>query len=141
MHNRVFGAALFCIVVFLIPTVTHAQKFGFEAGGSYDYQSGSFVAPCGCTFAHGVGYGFGAAISYDITSSYNFTSGLKSGVEEQATASPEVFPGNISSRIANGDEQDVKLLYLFVDPLRSVQRCRHEIFSSGIAGVQLSCLE
>jgi hypothetical protein len=122
MRSRIFGSSgiltviFFSIIVFTIPINSNAQKFGIEASGSYDYQSGSFVAPCGCTFARGVGVGFGAALSYDITSLSDFVIGIKSGVEDQVTSAIEVVPGNISARIAGGDEQDVKLLYLSLEP-------------------------
>lgn len=50
---------LFAIVLLslgLLTSVTFGQPLGFEVGVSHDFQNGHFIAPCGCTFADGIGY-------------------------------------------------------------------------------------
>jgi hypothetical protein len=101
-------------IVFFFTDAAHAQ-IGLEVGGSYNIQNGTFVAPCGCTFANGVGIGFTGAVPIDLISLLGITIGIEPGFESQSFKSSEVDPTTLA-QIASGDRQSVNLAYLTVEP-------------------------
>jgi len=98
-----------------LPSLSARAQFGAELGASYNIQNGSYLAPCGCTFAHGVGYGFLAAASLDLYKQMGFTFGIKAGAEQQRFTSAESVPDGLA-KIANGDKEEIALTYLTFDP-------------------------
>ncbi len=91
-----------------IPRAVFSQ-WSAELGANYNLQSGSFVAPCGCTFANGNGYGYHAALSYDFISFAGLALGLKPGFEFENFTS-------VSDYGTNPAHQQVSLNYFSIGP-------------------------
>ena len=79
VKHSVFIGLLFA---FGIPRALFSQ-WSAEFGVTYNSQSGSFQAPCLCTFSNGDGVGYHAALTYDVISFWGLSLGLKPGVEVQ----------------------------------------------------------
>ena len=92
-----------------------SQTLGFEAGLSNNIQNGHYIAPCGCTFAHGTGLGFNGNVFIDLFTPTDFAIGMNSGVQRQQVTDYEVVPVTLQ-RLADGDEQESHLTYLNIGP-------------------------
>lgn len=91
-------------------------QFSVDAGGAYVHQQGSFVAPCGCTYAQGAGFGISGGLAIDLWSSAGLTLGLRGGAVYEQVIAPEVFPADINVRLAGGDKETIRLTYLNLRP-------------------------
>lgn len=111
MRLRILSVIL---LIFVAPVPLFSQ-WSAEIGGTYNVQSGSFLAPCMCTFADGNGNGYNFAVSYDFLSFAGFAMGIKPGVEFQYFKSMEVMPSTLE-RIADGHQEEVGLGYLSIGP-------------------------
>ncbi len=100
---------LLVTLLFLAPITSRAQ-IGFEVGGAYQMQGGSFVAPCGCTFISGTGPGYLGAISYDLFSKDAFTFGLRASWSHEQFTSRESGADPIT-----GDHELVNTSFLGLD--------------------------
>jgi hypothetical protein len=96
---------------FVQPTASFSQ-WAVEVGASYNIQSGSFRAPCGCIFpGGGKGAGFTATGWYDVVSLGPFSLGVEPGFDLQTYTAWEV-PGDRLS----GDQINIQMRYLTFGP-------------------------
>ena len=102
------------VIIALIASNARAQ-FAIELGGSYNIQSGSFKAPCGCTMANGNGFGFFAGAQFNLISLGGLSIGVEPGYEMQKFQSEEVFPDSLIP-VANGDHEEVTMPYISIAP-------------------------
>lgn len=102
------------VIIVCITSNAHAQ-FGIEVGGSYNIQSGSFTAPCGCTMANGSGFGYFAGAQLNLLSFGGFSIGVEPGYEVQQFQSEEVTPDSLVP-VANGDHEAVTMPYITIAP-------------------------
>jgi hypothetical protein len=107
--------ALIILAMMTLSSFSARAQLGAELGASYNIENGSYIAPCGCTFAHGVGYGFFGAASFDLVKLAGFTFGIKAGAEQQRFTSAESVPDGLA-KIANGDQEEIALTYITFDP-------------------------
>jgi hypothetical protein len=105
---------LLLIIIVSIAGNARAQ-FGIEVGGSYNIQSGTFTAPCGCTMANGNGFGYFAGAQFNLISLAGFSVGVEPAYEVQQFTSEEVTPDSLQP-VANGDNEQVTLPYLTLSP-------------------------
>jgi hypothetical protein len=113
---------LLSIILVLSISPTARAQFAVEAGGSYDIQQGTFVAPCGCTFANGTGFGLMATAQFDLVSLLGVTIGIKSGLEQHNIHAKELTAAPYP------DKEDVSITYLTIEPLVRVKIPTTDIF-------------
>jgi hypothetical protein len=115
------------LLLLLFSSVSFAQPFGFEIGAGQSIQTGHFIAPCGCTFAHGKGLSLSGGILYDIFSSGDFTFGARVSVDYMHVTDHEVVPETLVE-IADGDKEETSLTYLVYSPYVRYVIPKTEIF-------------
>ena len=108
------AAPVVIALALLAPGRTLAQGWAVEVGPAYDLQKGSFIAPCGCTFANGSGLGWLGAISYDVVSFGGISIGARVGMDFQNFTSHET--DSLLRQIANGDQEQTRFTFLTIDP-------------------------
>lgn len=96
-------------------SISFSQTLGLEDGISYNIQKGHFKAPCECTFAKGTGLGYASSLFFELPLAEDFEIGIASGIQNQEVTDYEVVPATLQ-RIADGDEQKTRLLYLNISP-------------------------
>jgi hypothetical protein len=111
----------------LFSSASFAQPLGFEIGAGQSVQSGHFIAPCGCTFAHGKGLALTGGILYDIFSSGDFTFGARVSVDYMHVTDHEVVPETLVE-IAGGDKEETSLTYILYSPYVRYVIPKTEIF-------------
>ena len=79
-------------VLTLMSVSTRAQSLGIELGVGQHLQSGSFRAPCGCTFTQGVGNGFSGGLLYDLFSFGGLAIGARGGIDFKQIRSSHYWP-------------------------------------------------
>src|ERR1051325_300286 len=102
------------LIALLFVSNARAQ-FAVEVSGSYDIQNGTYIAPCGCTFANGNGIGYMGAVSMDLIHVIGITIGVKPAYEVQQFTSEEVDPETLAKE-AMGDKEEIKMTLLSVEP-------------------------
>ncbi len=112
--SSIVFASVLSLLLFSSSAV-EAQGWAIEVGPAYNIQKGTFVAPCGCTFADGYGLGLIGSVSASFFSLGGFSVGLGTGVDVQKFTSHEVDPATLL-QYANGDQEEIKLAYVNIDP-------------------------
>ena len=115
MKTNLSTLVVFSFLALMLPSATFAQGWAVEVGPAYDLQKGTFIAPCGCTFSDGNGLGLIGAVSASFLSLGGVSIGLSTGVDIQKFTSNEIDPSSLL-QIANGDQEEIKLAYVSLDP-------------------------
>src|SRR5438105_5591748 len=106
LTSRFQTIALFAAILITLAHPARAQ-IGVELGIGQTTQHGSYIAPCGCTFANGTGIKILGGLPIDLFSFSNFTIGVKPGFDYDQFTSHEMEK-DLSAQIANGDQEEIK---------------------------------